>query len=111
MKPKVAGACSICDREVFEVVRRDPDTRQILQLGRPLPEAVRADFRMIDGTIASITFCADCASGFDASQIAPLWNRCKASWLAEPGGAEFLKTQEANGLLHIERIQRWSEIR
>jgi hypothetical protein len=49
MKPKISGACTKCDLEVFEVVERD-EQRLPIKLGLPLDDAVRITFRLFGGS-------------------------------------------------------------
>ena len=110
--PKVLGCCTICDAEVFEIELRNPDTRVPTKVGKPHADAMRTDFRMMDGTLMSLTFCAKCAADLEPAKFPAIWARVKASWLAEKKGVvmDFHREQEANGLLAVERTVAWNSL-
>jgi len=98
VKPKVAGCCTKCDAEVYEVRQRDPKTKLPRRLGAALPNARRATFVLMNGTRMDLTFCSDCASGLVPSEYAQLWQRVMLSWWSERNGSEWAKTQLNNGI-------------
>jgi hypothetical protein len=110
MKPKISGACTKCDLEVFEVVERD-EQRLPIKLGLPLDDAVRVTFRLMKGSAMDLTFCRHCAEGLDALDYPHLWNRVMTSWEAQspghPGGA---KGHIDDGIVSIDRKQLWKEV-
>lgn len=58
MSHKIAGCCSICDKEVYEVISRHPNGEP-KQLGKP-KGAITKTFVLMDGTNMRLTFCEDC---------------------------------------------------
>ena len=109
---KRPGCCTLCDAEVFEVVRRNPETRAPIQVGRPLETAMRVTFLLQSGSQMDLTFCRACTDKLAPHDYAGIWKRVLASWIAEsgkdhPGVAE----QKANALLTVFRIKRWADVR
>lgn len=111
MKPKIAGSCTKCDKEVFEVVTRDPETRIPTKIGVPTDEAVRITFRLFGGSAMDLTFCLHCAEGIGPFDYPYLWNRVMHSWETQspghPGGA---KGHSENGIAGLDRKQLWKEV-
>ena len=61
---KRLGCCTLCDREVFEVVRRYTEGEVAgwpKQVGAPHAEARRVWLVFADGTIGAATLCGECA--------------------------------------------------
>ena len=111
MKPKLLGCCTQCDREVFEVTARNPETREPVKVGAPKAEAVRACFILADGTRMDLTFCAECAQKIVAPQFASLWERVMTSWVASSGAEHpWVKTQTTNAILAMDSMRRWTEV-
>ena len=108
--PKVAGCCSKCDAEVFDVKRRDPATQMPLQLGPAHENAVRVTFVLMNGSTMDITFCADCADGLTPSDYAPLWGRVMAAWAKQQADSAWAKSQVDNGIAGMLRKQLWREV-
>ena len=109
--PKVNGCCSKCDKEVFEVVRRDPETREPVQIGKPLENAMRLTFILANGSKMDLTFCSDCALGLLPGEYGFLWRRVQASWVAQSGADHpFVKTQGSNTILGLLNQRRWLEV-
>lgn len=90
---KRLGCCSICDTPVFEL---GPGGR----LAEPKENAVRAKVILIDGTLASLTLCADCA---EAPDYVKLFDVMLGAWALELdddyrkscGGAPLTEPQRA----------------
>lgn len=110
--PKLNGCCTLCDKEVFEVVRRDPETRAPIQVGKPLENAMRLTFVLADGTKMDLTFCAECLPNLLPGSYQFLWKRVLASWVAQSGADHpFVKTQGSNAILGLLNQRRWLEVR
>lgn len=106
MKLKRNGCCSKCDCEVFEIVTRNPETREPLRVGAPLDNAMRAEFIMVNGSIMDLTFCRDCLETLAPSDYLPLWLRIMKSW----GKHEWVATQVDNGLVGIRSVRPWKDL-
>lgn len=60
---KRLGACTLCDREVFEVIARHKEGEVAgwpARLGSPFPEARRATLLFASGTTGEVTLCGEC---------------------------------------------------
>lgn len=111
MKPKLIGCCTKCDEEVFEIVRRDPETRVPVQIGAPLETAMRANFVMADGSRMDLTFCRKCSDGLTPEDLPHIWNRVVSAWEHQSPGHAWTKTQRDNGLLMLLNVKPWKEVR
>lgn len=100
MNPKVAGLCSKCDAEVYEVRQRDPRTGLPQRLGAPMPNAHRVTFLLMNGSQMDLTFCHDCVTALEPTQFPWLWQRVMVSWAAEHR-SEWAKTQLNNGIVGL----------
>lgn len=111
MSPKKLGCCSKCDKEVFEILKRDSDTRLPIKVGAPLDNAVRANFQLIDGSSMDLTLCDECANSLTAQDHAFLWQRAMLSWVDESGGDHpWIKRQTSNGIFALLHKQSWDAI-
>lgn len=111
MNSKIAGCCSICDIEVFDVIRRDPETRAPRELGAPHDDACRTTFLLINGSQMSLTMCDDCMKTLTPKQYPILWRRVLLSWILESGKDHpFLKTQQDNGISAVMHTEKWSQL-
>lgn len=70
MTPKVPGACSVCDREVREVKRRDPAGTPTA-FGARLPGTRVAHLVHVDGSTSDHSLCATC----EPTDLHTLWAR------------------------------------
>lgn len=108
---KLNGCCTKCDKEVFEIVTRNPDTREPIRVGKPLENAMRLTFILADGSKMDLTFCAECARGLLPDEFSFLWRRVLRSWVAESGADHpFVKTQGSNAILALANQRRWLEV-
>lgn len=113
MKPKLAGCCSKCDAEVFEVSVRDPETREPKRagLGSPLENAVRATFVLMNGSRMDLTFCAACMDELTPADYAALWRRVVVSWVHETSeDPSWVRSQVDNGIAGLLHKQPWREV-
>ena len=106
--PKVIGACTVCDKPVFEVKTIDPGTARSRQVLDPLEDAWRLRFVLKSGTQMDLTFCAVCQEQLTPAQYPLLWSRVMRSWVAE-GGANHpnVKEQASNTILGLLRRTPW----
>jgi hypothetical protein len=78
---KKFGCCTLCGREVFEILARWPKGHplagQVCQLGHPLPSARRATLVLMSGTIADVTLCDRCPP--DPENLPALWKTCASA--------------------------------
>lgn len=111
MNPKFIGCCSKCDKEVFKVERRNPETRAPVTVSTPYEDAERLTFVLVDGTRMDLTFCTACADSLQPGEFPFLWQRVMASWVAESGADHpWLKSQRDNGILGFIARKRFKEI-
>ena len=111
MSPKILGACTRCDKNVFEVVRTDTQTRLPLELGAAHDDAMRVTFILVNGTRMDLTFCADCASTLVPAEFPHIWQRVMLSWISESGADHpAVKANVANGILGIVGMKPWKEV-
>lgn len=111
MQPKLIGCCSTCDAEVFEIMRRDPDTRAPTKVGGPTDDAMRATFLLADGSKMDLTFCRECASTLEPAVFSTLWRRVLASWIAQSGvDHPWVKEQPSNGIMGLLHVVAWEDL-
>jgi hypothetical protein len=111
MKPKVAGCCTKCDAEVFDVVTRDPETRLPTKIGAAHDDAVRVTFILVSGSKMDLTFCQHCADGLEPADFAHIWRRVMLSWVNESSKDHpHVKSQTANGIVGLSHKQRWKGV-
>lgn len=85
MTRKITGCCTLCDKEVFEVITRWPrdENRQIQhpyvgeprRLGVAHEDAWRLQFLLSGGSTMDLTFCGRCADEVE-SNMPEIWRRC-----------------------------------
>lgn len=110
MSPKILGSCSKCDAEVFEVAKRDPETRVPIQLGPCRDDAMRATFLLLDGSSMDLTFCKNCSDTLLPHDYRFLWQRVMLSWETETPGHPNQKQHADNGILALRHVQPWKDI-
>ena len=80
---KQAGCCSICDKEVFEIVSWLPNDHpfagRVAKVGKPLADAVRVSLLVNTGEQVSATLCEECAATI-TEKFAVLWDRVIQGW-------------------------------
>ena len=79
---KTLGHCTLCDKEVFEIIRRYPSylpngsdhpyANEPMKVGKPLPDAKRVSFVLLDGSRCDLTFCSTCEPG----KLSDMWKLC-----------------------------------
>jgi len=78
----MAGCCTLCDREVFDVLSHfmepDPRAGQPKALGEPFECARRVTYQLDNGSIMEITFCDSC----DVKQFEKIMAICTAATIA-----------------------------
>jgi len=110
-RPKLMGCCTCCDKLVFNVTRRDPDTREPIQLGAPLDDAVRTTFLLASGSMMDLTFCRKCNSALSPEKFYELWKRVLISWITQSGSDhEWVKTQTENGIVGMLHSVDWKDL-
>ena len=110
-EPKIPGACTCCDKPLFEVKTIDPDTKRARQITVPTEDACRLLFVLKSGSQMDLTFCAACADSLAPAQYPFLWSRVMRSWIAEAGvDHPTVKEQSKNSILGIVRRQKWTEV-
>ncbi len=113
MTPKLIGCCSSdgCDKEVFEIVRRDSTASQPLKVGPATEDAVRATFLLVDGSKMDLTFCRECADKLEPTVFPMLWQRCMLSWIKQSGVKHtWVAEQRKNGIMGLLRTQPWGHV-
>lgn len=109
-KPKIAGCCSKCDAEVFEVKARNSE-RFPTQIDGPLDNARRVTFVLMSGSPMDLTLCESCVETLTPSDYYPLWQRVMAAWVSQSGKDHpWVKSQGENGIAGVLRIQHWKEV-
>ena len=114
--PKIVGACSSCNRMVFDVTARfgqgEPNEGQPKQLGAPQPDAKRVTFLLASGEIMDLTFCGDCLETLNNDDYPPLWGRVLVSWMAELGEnrPDWIFKQSQNAILCEINVQDWTDV-
>jgi len=86
MNPKKMGCCSICDKEIYEIILRytqPPLERFPRKLGLPKDDAWKVEFALKDGSTMSLSFCEECKNKLTTKQFPVLWNRVLESWVFE----------------------------
>lgn len=105
---KIAGHCTTCDAECFEIIERwgEHERRpgEPKRIGAPLDGATRITFLLVDGSRMDLTFCKDCAAGLTDDSYSSIWQKVLRSWtreLEEKGDEppEWFTKQYENGLL------------
>jgi len=86
LKPKVPGACALCDKPCREVVRLDPRTRRVLQWGRRDPSARYLRLQHRDGSFSEHTICAACDP--KPADLPVLWKRAGLLYMEECSGRQ-----------------------
>ena len=75
---KQAGCCTLCGKEVFEVLARWPSDHPLAgetrQVGSSLPIARRATLVLMSGCVTRITLCDSCDPTPD--RLPELWTVC-----------------------------------
>ncbi|KPK68171.1 hypothetical protein AMJ82_08905 [candidate division TA06 bacterium SM23_40] len=80
MRPnkKKIGCCTLCGKEVFEILSRYPQDHPLAgeprKLGKPLESARRVDLVLIGGSTASVTVCSSCE--VSDKTLPRLWKIC-----------------------------------
>lgn len=79
---KSTGCCTICDKEVFDILERypsylpdgtkHPHSEEARKVGLALPDAKRVTFVLLDGSHCDLTFCSNCTPG----KISDMWKKC-----------------------------------
>lgn len=108
MTPKLAGACSKCDVDVFKIVEHEPKPRK---LGPPFENAMRATFQLVDGTKMDLTFCKDCVDSLQPHDFPFLWQRVMLTWETETPGHQNQKTHADNGILGLAHVVPWKDVK
>ena len=79
---KMAGCCTLCDKEVFEVAVRfpaeDPRAGQPKVITAPFENARRVTYQLDNGSLMDLTFCDEC----DTSDFAKIIDVCVKATLA-----------------------------
>jgi len=107
---KVAGCCSKCDAEVFEVVARDDD-RKPARLGPAKENAERLTFYLLNGSRMDLTFCTDCAESLTPGEFPFLWRRVMETWVDEVPGHSWAGTQTTNGIAGLMGRKLWRDVK
>ncbi len=76
---KITGCCSMCDKEVYEVVTRFPN-REPRALGREL-DVVKRNYILSGGNHISLTFCSDCKP--EPKDLPALWRKVMKTFIYE----------------------------
>lgn len=97
------GHCSKCDTQVYEVLRRAKDGTPA-QIGKPLSNAMKATFALVNGTQMDLTLCDTCLADLATTDYPFLWNRVMDGWAKQ--GTAWASTQETNGILGLLSSQR-----
>ena len=80
-KRKIAGCCTLCDKELVDVLSRwvegHPYAGEPRDIGKWHDGAMRLDFVLSGGSTTTLTFCEDCA-GEAESRLPEIWRKCLA---------------------------------
>lgn len=80
---KQAGCCSLCDKEVFEIVSWLPNDHpfagRVAKVGKPLEDAVRVSLLTDCGNQVLATLCEACSSNVK-EEFSRLWDRIVEGW-------------------------------
>lgn len=106
---KIAGHCTLCGEECFNIIERYSDTErrpgEPKRIGLPHDGTTRITFLLIDGTRMDLTFCQTCTASLTADSYPSIWQKVIASWareLEEKGETErpdWFNRQFDNGML------------
>lgn len=110
MTPKLSGCCTKCDTQVYDVVSHN-EKGEPIRIGGPSDDAVRVNFRLVNGSSMDLTFCRDCAAGLQPHDYPFLWQRVMLSWEVSTPGHPNQKEQSNNGILALNYAQPWKEVR
>jgi len=98
---KKTGCCTMCDKEVFEIVQRyaqdSPIKKEPMKIGKPYPEAVLKVFVLMDGSTMDLTFCDQCDP--EPKDFPVIWKKVLKSWAREldPDHRRLLKLSPLQG--------------
>jgi hypothetical protein len=113
---KIVGACTRCNKEVFDVIERFPPESVFAgkprRLGSPNEDAMRLEFVLAGGEHMDLTFCKSCADGLSNEDYAELWEKVMRSWAAEMGEKRpdwFVQMQTSGILGEVGRMS-WPEV-
>jgi len=76
---KVAGCCSLCDKEVYEVLKRFPN-REPQTLGKEI-DVVKKTFVLTNGNHFTLTFCSECDP--EPKDYPGLWKKVLRTFVRE----------------------------
>jgi len=113
---KVIGSCSICDKEVFDIVERfgpaEENAGRPKRIGAPHDDAMRIGFMLASGEQMDLTFCQSCAEALTDEDYHELWQKVLRSWVAELGDRrpEWLTPMLGNGILCELGKQSWKDV-
>jgi len=113
---KVIGSCSICDKEVFDIVERfgpaEENAGRPKRIGAPHDDAMRIGFMLASGEQMDLTFCESCAEALTDEDYHELWQKVLRSWVAELGDRrpEWLTPMLGNGILCELGKQSWKDV-
>lgn len=129
---KRRGACTLCDREIFDIVERfavgalDGEPRKV---GRPHDDACRVTLLLADGSHCDVTFCATCVPEVGPATLPTIWRKTMGAFAHERENYTALSPQQqaptpeqaakveadlirlrANVPLGVLRVETWADI-
>lgn len=86
MSKKLIGCCSLCDKEVAEILQRYPQGHlyvgEPVRIGKFFEDARRATLILTNGSQMDITVCQNCAEELPTS-LCKLWVKIVSAWKLE----------------------------
>lgn len=76
---KITGCCSLCDKEVYEILKRFPN-REPREIGKKL-DAVQKTYILTNGNHFTLTYCKDCDPG--PKDFPALWRKVLNTFVRE----------------------------
>lgn len=113
---KIIGSCSICDKEVFDIIERFGPSEERAgtpkRIGAPHDDAMRIGFMLASGEQMDLTFCQSCAESLTDEDYHELWQKVLRSWVAELGDRrpEWLTPMLGNGILCELGKETWKDV-
>lgn len=76
---KITGCCTICDKEIYEVLDRFPN-KEPRRIGKPL-DLIQRDYILTNGNRFTLSFCKECNPG--PKEYPAMWRKIMNSFIYE----------------------------
>ncbi len=85
LEHKLAGCCTLCDKPVFNIIKKYPNNHLLAgeprTVGEPLATAMRLTLLLSGGENMDLTFCSDCDVSPDT--FPAIWKKVMGSFKRE----------------------------